>query len=91
MKTIYKYTLELNDRQEIVMPALAEILCVQMQDGKAHLWAEVESNATKYTRIIGIFGTGNPIPSNPKAYIGTIQIPLHGLVFHVYEILTFLP
>lgn len=88
MKTIYRYTLELTDKQEVQMPALSNILCVQMQGGKAHIWAQVDSNATKESRLIGIFGTGNPIPSNPMRYIGTIQIELHGLVFHVYEILT---
>lgn len=87
MKTIYKYRLEIKDEQDIVMPCLANILCVQMQNGTPHIWAQVESQSSSQTRTIGIFGSGNPIPSNPMDYIGTFQVHGAGLVFHVYEIL----
>lgn len=88
MRTIYKYKLELKDEQEIVMPALANILCVQMQNGSPHIWAQLDSNASPQTRTIGIFGTGNPIPPYKNMYyIGTFQIHGAGLVFHVFELI----
>lgn len=44
MKTIYKYPLDVTDRQVIAMPEDAEILTVQVQNGKPMLWAVVDPN-----------------------------------------------
>jgi hypothetical protein len=87
MRAIWKYPLSPLQRQEVEMPALSEILCVQEQSNQVQMWAEVETNGSIEKRIFGVFGTGEPMPSNPKRYIGTVQLGAF-LVFHVYEILT---
>lgn len=83
---IWKYQLEITDDQVISMPTGAEILTVQMQNGKPCLWALVDPNEeTKTYRLIQIYGTGNPIPDGNRRYISTIQIFNGDLIFHVFE------
>ena len=84
MKTIWKYELETTDGQSIDMPIGAEILTVQMQNGSLCLWAKVDSDAPKERRKILIRGTGNSI-GEVVAYIGTFQLAVASLVFHVFE------
>jgi hypothetical protein len=87
MRTIYKYPLQITDEQLVSMPAFAEILTVQLQDGKPVIWAYVETTASQDRRLIETFGTGNPITNqSERKYIGTYQLP-DGLVFHVFEYL----
>lgn len=91
-RTIYKYVLEITDRQVIDVPRSFEPLCVQVQNGCLCLWAEVEfaglaSGANVMQRVIEIYGTGNPHPADPsflRSYIGTVQM-MDGLVWHVYD------
>lgn len=86
-KTIWKFELEVIDRQSIHMPIGAEILTIQIQKEKPCLWALVDSDKNTEKRFIEIFGTGNPIDNNVESrkYISTFQ--LHGgeLVFHAFE------
>lgn len=42
MKRIFKYQLEITDRQTILLPHDAEILSVQVQNQKPCLWAKVD-------------------------------------------------
>jgi len=86
IKTIWKYKLSTTDEQVIEMPAMAEILTVQIQNGEPCLWALVDSSYPhKEKRYIEIFGTGNPIGTGPRTYIGTYQLDGGKLVFHVFE------
>lgn len=87
MKTIYKYKLENTDLQTIEMPKFAKILCVQIQNGEPHIWAEVESTNPITKKSIAIIGTGHPRPFNPMTYIGSYQLYDGQLVFHVYELI----
>ena len=90
-KTIYKYTLEVKDSQELCLPIGAEILCVQTQNEKPCIWALVDEGVKSETRIIEIFGTGEEIEfdasaeSNEKIYIGTFQLLTGNFVGHVFE------
>jgi hypothetical protein len=87
MRTIYKYPLELVDLQTLELPAGAELLTVQMQDGRPCLWAEVATSAPARPRTIAIYGTGNPIPGDAEIeYIGTFQMHGGALVFHAFEV-----
>jgi len=87
MKTIWKFPLELTDRQTIKMPIDAQILSVQSQGNVICLWAIVdECDGNRLVpRTFFIAGTGNPLPCNPKsmAFIGTVQIV--PFVWHVFE------
>lgn len=84
---IYKYPLEVTDRQEVFMPMGATLLTAQMQHGILQLWSLVDENEQAETaRKIAIFGTGNPMPDDPSAYLATFQMSGGALVFHVFEL-----
>lgn len=83
MKTIWKFPLEVTDRQSIELPAQYEFLSVADQGGQLCLWAEVETTGESVVRTIWIVGTGNPIPKVAAAFIGTVLMP--PFVWHVYE------
>lgn len=88
MKTIYKYPLEITDRQEIEMPREARILAVQVQNNVPCLWAVVDTELPLKERIFDTFGTGNPVDNYinyTHNYIGTYQVRGGSLVFHVFE------
>jgi len=84
-ETIWKYELQITDYQTIHMPELAEILCVQVQLGRPHLWVLVHSGKKKEPRKIAIHGTGHDIPPGER-YIGTVQTNQGSLVWHVFEV-----
>lgn len=85
MKTVYKYLLNFPDGGEVLMPAGAQILRVELQNNTPCLWALVDSKAETWVRKFRFFGTGEPIPEDvvPSRYIGTIFF--HFLVFHIFE------
>jgi len=88
MKKIFKYPLEIKDKQVIAMPDNAEILCVQMQAGTPCLWALVDPEEERVNRTILTFGTGHPIDEKEEDilyYIDTYQHLNGTLVFHVFE------
>lgn len=82
---IFKFLLQLTDRQIISAPYHAKFLTAQMQREHLCLWAECNPQDLHELRHIAIYGTGNPIPDNPGTYIATVQVN-HQLVFHVYEV-----
>jgi hypothetical protein len=76
---IYKYEID----TIVVMPKGAEILSVQMQHSKPHLWAIVNDNNELEERIFNIVGTGWEMDFNNNKYIDTFQDG--NLVWHVFE------
>lgn len=88
MKTIWKFQLQVIDRQRILMPEGAQILCVQTQSDVPNLWALVDPESLKTQRIFMIYGTGHPVRHSPlgETYIGTFQMHGGSLVFHVFEV-----
>ena len=85
MDTIYKYPIKVTDLQTVQMPDLAQILCVQKQDGIICLWARCFSENELKPRSISVAGTGNPIDGNYfHKYIGTVQDD--PFIWHVFEI-----
>lgn len=84
-KTIWKYELSEDQHFQLNLPAGAIILCVQIQNGRPCIWAEVDPRADRnITRHFAWVGTGHIIPENAFQYIGTIQP--HPFVFHLYEV-----
>lgn len=87
-KTIWKFTLDLVDEQQVSLPKDAEILSVQVQNGNICLWALVDPEAEKETRYFEIFRTGHLIYCDmriERKFIGTVQISYESkLVFHVF-------
>ena len=83
---IWKYPLEVADGQNLSLPTGAKILTVQMQGGTPCLWALVDEDMpTTETRAIAIYGTGNPMPTEPGAYIATFRLHGSSLLFHAFE------
>lgn len=82
--TIWKYELEITDRQTIQMPEGSQILSVANQNGKLCLWAIVSPANSDRDRVIEIIGTGNPMRISNRKFIGTVVID--PFVRHVFEI-----
>lgn len=88
MKRIFKYQLQIADRQEVHMPVDAKILCVQIQVGTPCLWALVDDNLPQEMEVrkIVTFGTGYKIQNSMELlYIGTYQYMNGTLIYHVFE------
>lgn len=85
-KTIWKFPLEITDRQEVEMPQGACILSVQMNGGRPCLWALVDPEKPSEKFVLFIYGTGRPVDANGKAYVGTFQVRgmLEIYVWHVF-------
>lgn len=82
MRTIHKFSLRIEDRQGVMLPAGAKLLTVQEQNGVLCLWAEVETLAPLEAVEFAVYGTG--LPCDGGQYIGTAQV--RGLVWHVYRL-----
>lgn len=84
--SIWKFPLTVTDYQTLTMPEGAEILSVQDQDGALCLWALVDPQAPMVERLIEVFGTGHPIPTNmgiSRNYLASVQ--QGRFVWHVFE------
>jgi len=89
MTTIYKYPLELTNRQTVEMPEDSRILAFQEQGTHPIIWAQVDDSLPKVKREFQIFATGEemeePDPFRDRTYIGTIQRGIY--VWHLYELI----
>lgn len=85
-RRVFKYALDVTDHQTILMPAGAEILCVQMQAGAPCLWAMVNPNNPLEERRFRIVGTGHLIAEPFLKYVGTVQAGGGMLIWHVFEV-----
>lgn len=84
MKTIWKFPFPIEDHFKIEMPKDAVILTVQMQNGKACIWAIVNPNEEKEDKYFRLFGTGQPNLLHYYKYIGTFQMEQGTLVWHLF-------
>ena len=85
---IYKYPLQVTDKQTIKLPSEHEILCVQIQGRLPCIWAMVNPYAPEEELLIETIGTGHRINEDKgmtRNYIGTYQISGGAFVFHVFE------
>lgn len=80
---IWKYELQLTDRQTVVMPIGSEILSVDNQRGSLCLWAMADPEQPEQNRNIEIIGTGNPMLDGRREFIGTVV--MNPFVWHVFE------
>lgn len=77
----------MQDEQAVALPAGAQILTVQVQQGQPCLWASVDREQKRIEpRTIRIIGTGHPAPDLGELhYIATVQFQGGNLIFHVFE------
>lgn len=86
---IYKYPLQVTDKQTIKLPSKHKILCVQIQGNGPCIWAMVNPYAPEEELLIETIGTGHEISTEleiRRNYIGTYQLQRGALVFHVFQI-----
>lgn len=89
MMKIWKWSIEITDRQTLMMPAGAKILDVQVQDTDVALWALCNPDMPNVPRDIAIYGTGNHVPDSPGQYLATVQTHNNKLVWHVFDLSTY--
>lgn len=87
MRTIYKYSLAVVDRQSIYMHVDAQILAVADQYGSLQLWALVDTSLPMRSRTILIVGTGNPADHifPEHKHIGSVIMSGGALMWHIFD------
>lgn len=88
MKTIWKYYLDITDRQTLRMPKGAVILSVENQYGALCCWAMVDPACDEdedEDRPIALIRTGRDASGvEPHEYVGTVTID--SFVWHVFDV-----
>lgn len=84
-RAVWKFPIEITDRQVLQMPHGAQIHYVAVQHEKICLWASVDTNVDLEERVIIVAGTGHAISDTDLRYIGTVQFYREDLVFHIFE------
>ena len=87
MRAIWKFPIHATPAVAIKMPAGAEILSVQVQNGEPCVWAIVDPEALSETRMFRVIGTGWEVESfDGLKFTGTFQLQGGSLVFHLFEV-----
>ena len=83
MKVVYKYPLELEDKQIVQIPSNSKIVHVGLDpNGILCLWAEIDRNENNIDWKIHIVGTGHERITNNMVHLGSLLTP--PFVWHVY-------
>jgi len=90
VRTIWKFEIPVTDIAKVEMPSGAQILTVKEPEGWGPIlmWAEVDTEAERVSRIFYVVGTGNPITfqdGRPFQYVGTVSQAHGALWWHVYD------
>lgn len=85
MQRVYKYQLPMNDWVSITMPAGAEPLCVEVQNGLPCLWARITVDNPPAVHHFRIAGTGHDLGSNVGRHLGSVLLHDGALVLHVFS------
>jgi hypothetical protein len=90
MQTIFKYNVEVTDKQKVMMPKGAKVLHVHQQLGVPCIWAQVDTSQPLVERNFETFGTGHEMPTFitldfAYVYVGTYHLQNGSLVFHIFE------
>lgn len=84
MKTIYKYPIDITDRQNVSMPHGAILRHVGLDPtGALCLWAEVDTENARQTMTIRVYGTGHTLTEAGR-HLGSVT--QDEFVWHVYEV-----
>ena len=84
MQTIYKYLIPHGEKTfELCLSKGAKPLHVNVQNGQACMWVQIDLKAAKERRIFWIIGTGRELPCCENLqYISTLH--WCGEVWHIY-------
>ena len=77
MKTIWKFEIDFESDQLIVMPNGSVPIKVGWDpyEKKAYLWAECDTRKPKYKYRVNVIGTGKSLDDVTGQYIGTVTYP----------------
>lgn len=85
-KVIWKFQLQIIDRQPVEMPEGSQVLSVDEQNGGICLWVLCDPEKALEEKIFHIHGTGNTVDDNVTGdFIGTVQTHSGKLVWHVFH------
>ncbi len=84
--TVWKFGLNPQHVNSLLVPKGGKVLSVQTQDGEPQMWILVDRHEPLEQRKFLIYGTGHSIPSeNIGTFVGTFQQEAGALIFHVFE------
>lgn len=83
MKTIHKYVLETNATKLSTYEGVRWLHAAEQHD-EITVWAEVNTLERECLRTLHVVGTGQPIPTEAKQYLGSAPVAGGHYVFHVY-------
>lgn len=91
MKAVWKFPIEAAETQAVAMPTGAQLLHVEAQGSgvgaRPCVWALVDSDAPKATRLLGIVGTGHDAARVfGMPHVGSFLLGQGALVFHVFDL-----
>lgn len=82
---IWKFPFDLEGEFEVIMPASARILHVELQERTPCIWALVNTSHDPQVKRFKVVGTGHALPFDRAwTYIATFQQPPY--VWHLFEI-----
>lgn len=83
-RAIWKFDVPVNDTTMVDMPDGAVILThvTALSHAMLQVWAIVNPDAEKVTRVLKVVGTGNPMPAVGE-YIGTVETGM--FVWHLFD------
>lgn len=85
MQVIHKYDIKIG-YFSLILTKKARILTVQVQRGTPRLWVMLNLKHTPKMRHFRVVGTGYDIKERNFEYLGTFQLTLGSLVYHLLEV-----
>ena len=83
MKTVWKYPTH-PDEFHLNLPAGAQVVHFDMQQGEPTMWVLVDTEAPLVIRVFFGAGTGHPLPDDAR-HIGSCIDREIGFVWHLFE------
>lgn len=87
MRQIWKYPLQVENRQVLELPVGSNILSVQTQNRVPCMWVMVDPSEKELEAVeLYTIGTGHSIPDDLElTHIDTYQLDNGALIFHVFK------
>lgn len=89
VKAVWKFPIRLAPRVTLVMPMMAQLLCVKEQKGQMCFWAKIDPETTLVEqRTFLVVGTGHELElmkDEAEVYVGSAMFEQGDFVFHLFE------
>ena len=85
-KEVWKFPLKEKGGQWLALPAIANFLCLEYQNGSPTLWYLVDPLSAEQRIFLRVYGTGQPIHHDgPLTYLGTAFNNDKSFCWHVFR------